>query len=144
MKPALTTTLLLAFCALLPARLLQGEIVSADTGEFILDTRSARKLSLQRPRPFPSTKLKTPSRPQVLLLRNLHASPVTGLSVLVTGKAAREFVVTQPTARILAAGAATSFRVTFRPRVKGVRRASVTVRAGNALPLSAALQGRGR
>jgi hypothetical protein len=143
MKPALTT-LLLAFCAMLPGRLLQGDIVSADTGEFTLDTRSARILSLQHPRPFPSTKLKKSSRPQVLILSNLHASSVTGLSVQVTGKAARDFVVTQPTAGILAAGAATSFRVTFRPRVKGVRRASVTVLADNALPLSAALQGRGQ
>lgn len=149
MKTALRlASLLLAFCALPPSPALRADVASAASAEFILDTRSATPspplLSIQRPTAFPATKLGKSSRPRTIRLDNSGGTPATGLSSRVTGKAAKDFKVAQPAVRILAPGRSTTLRATFRPRAKGVRRASVTVRAANALPASAPLRGKAR
>jgi len=63
------------------------------------------------------------------------------LSVRTTGKAALEFLATQRRAKSLDGGASTNFTLTFKPRGKGARRASLTVISSSAprsLPLSGA------
>jgi hypothetical protein len=74
---------------------------------------------------------------------NVGGSAAVGPAVRVSGRTARDFAAAQPAARTLAPGRATSFRVTFRPRAKGIRKATATVRASNAAARSVPLQGRG-
>jgi len=100
-------------------------------------------LTVTRPRAFPATEVGQRSRPQAVRVRNVGGTAATALAVRTSGKARRDFRLTRP-ARVLAPGGTTSFRATFRPRAKGLRRATVTVRASNAAARSVPLSGRGR
>jgi len=101
------------------------------------------RLTVTRPRAFPATPLGRRSRPQAVGVGNLGGTAATGLAVRTSGKARRDFRLTRP-ARVLAPGAETRFRATFRPRATGARRATATVRASNAPARSVRLRGRGR
>jgi hypothetical protein len=101
------------------------------------------RLTVARPRAFPRTPVGKRSKPQTIRVRNLGGSAATGLAAQLSGKAAKDFLITRP-APTLAPGAATSFRATFRPKAKGLRRATVTVRAGNAAAQRVPLTGQGK
>lgn len=98
---------------------------------------------LQKPKPFPSTRIGRQSRPQTLGLTNAGSASLTGLRAATAGRARRDFRVTQPTARTLPPGASTSLKVTFRPRSSGIRRAELKV-LSNSAPVSSLLFGRGK
>jgi trimeric autotransporter adhesin len=100
-------------------------------------------LTLTRPRPFPTTTIGKRSKPQTIRMTNSGGRTATGIAAHLSGKAAKDFLLTRP-ANTLAPGAATSFRATFRPRGKGARKANVTLRASNAAATSVPLKGRGK
>lgn len=127
--------------------LVEIRVTSTDTSERVYSVTVTRPsppfLSLTRPRAFPRTSVGKRSKPQAIRVRNFGGTAATGIAVRLSGKAARDFRLTRP-ALTLAPGATTIFRATFRPRAKGLRKATVTVRASNAAARSVPLKGRGR
>lgn len=93
-------------------------------------------------RPFPATAIGRRSRPQTVRVTNSGELALNGLSVKTTGRAAREFLPSQPAAKTLSPGASTTFTMTFKPRTKGTRSANVTV-FSNVAPKSLPVSGRG-
>jgi hypothetical protein len=102
------------------------------------------QLRVARPKRFPTLAVGRRSRPQLIRIDNLGETAAIGLAVRLSGPARAEFGATRPAASELAPGARTSFRVVFRPRRPGVRRANATLRSANAAPRSVPLVGRGR
>lgn len=100
-------------------------------------------LTLTQPKRFKTTLVGTSSRAQRVYIRNVGGLPAKTLRVEVSGPAKKDFVVTQPAARSLEAGASTFFQVTFRPRKDGTRKAVVTVYS-DSTPVGVKLQGRGQ
>ncbi len=100
-------------------------------------------LTLTQPKRFKTTLVGTSSRAQRVYIRNVGGLPAKTLRVEVSGPAKKDYVVTQPAARSLEAGASTFFQVTFRPRKDGTRKAVVTV-VSDSTPVSVKLQGRGQ
>ncbi len=84
---------------------------------------------VQKPRPFGRVQIGKTGRPQTLRISNRGGSPLAGLRIVATGKARRDFLLVQPARKSLAPGASTAFKVSFRPRAKGVRKATLTVRS---------------
>ena len=103
--------------------------------------RTPARTVVQWPRPFPLTQIGKRSRPQTLRISNRGGAPLGGLRVVAAGKARRDFLFSQPARKSLAPGASTAFKVSFRPRAKGVRKAALTVRS-SAPAVRAALSGR--
>lgn len=84
-------------------------------------------LTTQSPRPFPKTTVRRSSKPQILSLSNTGGSPLTGLALTLSGKAAKDFRITPPGVTTVSAGGSTTYQITFKPRKKGTRSASLTV-----------------
>lgn len=84
-----------------------------------------------KPRRFAATSIGRQSRAQTLRITNRGGTTLTGLRVIREGSARREFVVVQPAKSRLTPGASTTFRVSFRPRFQGIRKARLKV-VGNA------------
>jgi len=103
---------------------------------------SPARTVVQRPRRFRATSVGKRSRAQTLRISNHGGSTLGGLRVSAGGRAKREFLVVQPAIKSIAPGASTSFKASFRPRTKGVRRATLTVRS-NAPAARVPISGRG-
>ena len=121
----------------------QGDNSALYAGAVYVFSDAPPRLTLTRPRAFPRTPVGKRARPQTLQLANPGGTAATGITARLSGRAAKDFRLTRPAAT-LAPGATTSFRATFRPRTKGARKATLTVRAGNAAATSVPLKGRGR
>jgi hypothetical protein len=65
-------------------------------------------------------------------IRNLGNAPLTGLTVTRGGANPREFKLVQPAKTSLAAGKSTSFTVTFKPLIKGLRSAAIHIKSNDA------------
>jgi hypothetical protein len=76
-------------------------------------------------------KVKKRSAPMDFTVRNDGPAPLAGLSVKATGADANEFLITPPPLGILAPGASTTFKVTYKPRAKGSSKAKVQVRSND-------------
>ena len=100
-------------------------------------------LTVTGPQRFKTTSIGSRSRPGRISIRNVGGLPTGTLRVSVSGPGKKDFIVTQPGVRALAAGEATVVEAVFRPRKTGNRRASVTVYS-DAPPVSVTVQGRGR
>lgn len=118
-----------------------GVINTTDLTMTVVAVPSA--LTLSQPKRFKTTILGERSRVQRVSVRNVGGLPLKSLRVEVSGRAKKDFEVTQPILRSVEAGASTSFEVTFRPRKEGVRRALVTVYSDSA-PVSVKVKGRGQ
>lgn len=103
----------------------------------------APRLALSGPGRFPATLVGRSSRPRSLRITNTGNAEATGLSLAISGKAARDFKSTRPPAALAAGGSAT-VKVTFKPRAKGARKAEAIVTAANAAAARAALLGKGK
>ncbi len=101
------------------------------------------RMLLQKPKAFPATRTGKKSRAQTLRVTNGGGSPLTGLRVSTSGRAKGDFLLAQPARKTLAPGAATTFKATFRPKAKGVRKATLEVRS-NAPLVKAPLSGKGK
>lgn len=104
---------------------------------------SPARIIVQRPRRFQSTLVGRRSRAQTLRITNLGGSALGRLRVASSGKAKRDFLLSQPASKSLAPGTSTAFKVRFRPRATGIRKATLTVRS-SAAAARAAVTGSGR
>ena len=79
-------------------------------------------------------------------IRNTGTATISSLAVKITGKNRKDFTATSPSKRSLAPNGSTTFRVTFRPRAKRVRKATLQVRsnAANASRYQITIKGRGK
>lgn len=100
-------------------------------------------IRVQKPKPFPSTRIGRKSRSRTVRLTNVGGTQLTGLRATVTGRAKRDFRLVQSARRTLAPGTSTVFKTTFHPRTPGLRRAILVVRS-NAPPVKVTLSGRGK
>jgi len=100
-------------------------------------------LTLTQPKRFKTTVVGTSSRSQRVYIRNVGGQPTKMVRVAVSGRGKKDFIVTQPAARLLEAGESTFFQVTFRPRAERNRKALVTVYS-DSTPVSVKLRGRGQ
>ncbi len=82
---------------------------------------------------------------QILIIKNLGNSPLTGIQVAKSGGEAADFVVTGPALNTLPAGASTTVSVAFRPKAGGTRKAALQIRSNDAneSPFDIALSGKG-
>jgi len=101
-------------------------------------------LTVDRARPFPATAVRSSSKSQTIVIRNLGDGVLTGLSVSLGGANSRDFKLKRPSASALAAGATASFSVTFQPKKPGSKSALVTVRSTNGGVKVVQLKGKGK
>ncbi len=96
-------------------------------------------------RTFGNVKLRK-AMTKTFVIRNLGKANLTGLAITKTGKHAKDFVVRKPLRSTLAPGTSTTFKVTFRPKAKGVRNAAIRIANNdpNENPFDIRLTGRGR
>jgi hypothetical protein len=89
-------------------------------------------LQISSIRKFGRTVVGKKSRPKIIRITNTGQSDVDTISLRISGRASREFDAT-PASSSLAAGNSTNTKVTFEPKRKGRRRATMTVSssAGN-------------
>jgi hypothetical protein len=85
------------------------------------------KLTLSRVSRFGPTEIGSRSRTQRIRVSNLGTRAAKGIRVRTTGRGKRDFAVTRVAKRVLNPGESTVFRITFRPRSVGTRRAVVRV-----------------
>lgn len=67
------------------------------------------------------------ARAKTFTIQSLGWSDLSGLRVVASGKQRRDFKITQPASKTLAPDTSTTFRVTFRPRAKGNRKATLLI-----------------
>jgi uncharacterized cupredoxin-like copper-binding protein len=67
------------------------------------------------------------SSARVFTIRNTGGADLSRLAVRVAGKQAKDFIVTKPLRTTLAPGASTTFRVTFKPKAAGNRKAALRI-----------------
>lgn len=86
------------------------------------------------------------ARSKTFTIQSLGWSDLSGLRVVASGKQRRHFKFTQPASKTLAPDASTPFRVTFRPRAKGNRKAMLHIHsnAPKSNPFVLNVKGRGR
>lgn len=99
------------------------------------------KPRLTKPKRFSATQIGKSSKAQTLRVTNAGGVPLKGLSVKLGGKARKEFRAIKVKST-LAPGASATFKVTFRPRATGARKAALILHS-NAAPVKAVLSGRG-
>jgi hypothetical protein len=100
-------------------------------------------LTVQTPARFATTRVGRRSKPQTVRITNAGGTSATGVSVKTSGAGAKDYLLTKPASTIEPGGSAT-FKVTFKPRAKGTRRAKATVSAANAPARSVNLIGKDR
>jgi len=105
-------------------------------------TALSPQLTIGLPKRFRSTTIGRRSKPQQVLVTNVGGQAATGVTLELSGKARRDFRISPP-ASTLAAGAATSFSVTFKPKAAGIRKATVSAKS-DAPTVSAPLSGKGK
>lgn len=103
----------------------------------------APRLLLNGPGRFPATVVGRSSRPEVMRIANVGNAAASGVTMEVSGRAARDFKSTPPPATIPAGGSAI-VKITFKPRAKGARKAEAVVASANASTVRAGLKGKGK
>jgi uncharacterized cupredoxin-like copper-binding protein len=93
---------------------------------------------------FGSVALKSTAS-KTFTIRNSGTANLTGLAITKTGVNAKDFTVTPPLKSSLAPGASTTFKVIFKPSVKGTRKAAIHIKSNdnNESPFDIALTGKG-
>lgn len=116
----------------------------------------APKIDLQQPakssltdnrssKAFGTAKIRKNGRSLTFVIENKGTATLSGISVKVSGANPKDFVVTQPTKKSLAAGAKATFKVTFKPSALGNRKANLMVTSNDRArsPFDVALSGSG-
>ena len=68
---------------------------------------------------------------RVFTITNTGASVLSGIGVSLAGPHGKDFVLTKPRKTTLAPGASISFKVSFKPKTKGTRRATLKIRSND-------------
>jgi len=93
-------------------------------------------LSAERPKPFKPTQVGRKGGTQRVRITNTGGLPLTGLSVRLSGPHRKDFRLVKPSASTLQPASSTVYRLTFKPRVGGVRKATITVTGGGEVSTS--------
>lgn len=80
---------------------------------------------------FGSVPIRRKARSKVYVIGNDGTAPLEDLKITVDGANAKEFVVTQPTSTLLMPGGRTMFKVKFRPKAKGNRKAVLHIKSND-------------
>jgi len=95
---------------------------------------------------FGTARIRKQGRKKTFTIGSMGWSDLGSIRVATTGNHRRDFRVSQPAAKTLSPGPSTAFRVSFRPRSKGVRKTNLQI-TSNALksnPFVVSLKGKGR
>ncbi|RYD49716.1 MAG: choice-of-anchor D domain-containing protein [Verrucomicrobiaceae bacterium] len=80
---------------------------------------------------FGTVKLGKKSAAKTFTIKNAGGGTLKNLAVTVTGKHKKDFTVTAPSKKSLAAGGAATFKVTFKPSAKGTRNAALQIKSND-------------
>lgn len=83
-------------------------------------------------RSFGTVKVGKSGAAKVFTIKNTGTAKLTGLEITRNGAAAKDFVVSPPAKTSLPPGAATTFKVTFKPKAKGARAAAIHIKSNDA------------
>lgn len=81
---------------------------------------------------FGTVRLKKTGKAKTFTIRNTGTAQLQNLAVALSGKQAKDFVLTPPKTKALAPGGSTTFKLSFRPKAKGPRRAAIKIRSNDA------------
>lgn len=98
--------------------------VEQPTGKGLKDAESKRN--------FGRVKVRKSSKAMAFTIRNTGNATLTGLAITKNGANARDFIVTAPVKATLTPGASTTFKVTFKPKRKGPRKAAIHIKNNDA------------
>jgi hypothetical protein len=82
-------------------------------------------------RSFGTTKIGKKGTARTFTIINAGTEPLTGIAITKSGANAKDFIVTAPAKTSLAAGAKTTFKVTFKPSAKGTRHAIIQIKSND-------------
>jgi hypothetical protein len=112
-------------------------VVQEPKGKSLVDNKNNRNYGI--------VKMGGKGRSKVFTIKNTGTAVLEGIAVKVGGTHAKDFTVLAPSKTQLAPGTSTTFRVTFKPRAKGNRKAALKIRSNDAdeNPFDVVLTGRG-
>ena len=93
--------------------------VQQPTGSELEDGRSKSN--------FGPVKLRKSSKVKTFTIKNIGTADLSGLTIQKTGKGAKDFNISGPTQSSIAPGVSATFKVTFKPTAKGLRKAGVVI-----------------
>lgn len=93
-------------------------------------TNLPSELKVDRPKRFKPTPVGRKGETQRIRITNAGGLPLEGLNVRLSGPHRKDFRLVKPPLKTLAPSASTTYRITFKPRAAGVRKATVTVTGG--------------
>lgn len=111
-------------------------VVQEPKGKSLVEGRTTRN--------FGTVKIGTRGVSKVFTIKNTGKAPLQGISVKKGGAHVEDFIIISPLKTKLAPGASTTFRVTFKPKLKGTRKAWLKIRSndGDENPFDIVLTGR--
>lgn len=83
-------------------------------------------------RSFGSVKVGKKSKAKIFTLQNKGTAELKNISVKAAGKNAGDFLIEAPSVKSLAPGGKTTFKVSFKPKVKGTRNAVIQIKSNDA------------
>jgi hypothetical protein len=108
-----------------PAVVLSPEItVEEPSGSGLTDGLSKKS--------FGTTKIKSKGRSKTFIIRNTGTAVLNGIAARLSSARVKDFILSPPPVSSLAPGESTSFKVTFKPRVKGLRKNSIRIVSNDA------------
>ncbi len=111
--------------------------VQQPKGKSLVDNKSSRS--------FGKLKVGGKTKSMAFTIKNTGSAALKAIAVKKGGTHAKDFTVIAPTKTRLSPGASTTFRVTFKPRAAGPRKATLKIRSNdpNEDPFDIVLKGRG-
>lgn len=116
-----------------------------DKGNIVLNlkTKPGPEIDVQQPagsslvdgsakRSFGKVRIGTSGVTKVFTIRNAGNTTLSGLRTAKSAASSKNFIVAQPAKAALAPGETTTFKVTFKPRVRGTRKAQILVLSNDA------------
>lgn len=76
---------------------------------------------------FGTTKIKSKGRTKTFIIRNTGTTVLNGIATGLSSARIKDFILSPPPVSSLAPGESTTFKVTFKPRVKGLRKNSIRI-----------------
>lgn len=135
---------------------LNGLFDNSQTGAFTIDggtTTATGEITVFKPKGgaladganfgFGSAKVDSRGVAKNFTIRNTGDAPLSDISIRKAGASKRDFFVSKPAETTLAAGASTTFKVTFRPSARGIRNAAIRLTGTGADTLTINLAGKG-
>ncbi|MDF1859188.1 MAG: choice-of-anchor D domain-containing protein [Verrucomicrobiales bacterium] len=114
-----------------PSMFLESLLIDIEPDITVLQPRTKALADNRGKINFGKVRLKKRSRPKIFTVRSDGGEALAGLSVAGRGSASRDFRVTRLRVSTLAPGETSTFKVTFKPRKKGTRKAKLLIRSND-------------